>query len=345
MKHSFPTTSTPPIPVLATVDLIMSLRLTYSTMWPFGSGTGVKYTAADIPSLQGKVFIVTGGNSGLGKQSVLDLARHEPQEIWLTSRTMEKADETIKDIKKHVPKANIKPLALDLGSFDSIKDAARTFAAASQRLDVLMLNAGCMAAPEALTASGYELQFGSNHVGHALFTKLLTPVLAKTAAEPNSDVRVVVLSSAAVMACPPDGIVFDTLKTTQATLSTWDRYGQSKLANALYARQLAQHQPQWTVTAIHPGVVQTNLSHYLAEKYWYLSPLLTVVTKLLTTVEQGAQNQLWAATAPKKDITNGGLYWPVGDLTGGNRGLYSTDDALAKKLWEWTEQELKGQTI
>lgn len=315
-------------------------------MWPFSSsGTGVKFTEKDIPSLQGKVFIVTGGNSGLGKQSVLDLARHEPQEIWLTARTVEKANEAIEDVKKTVSNANIRPLALDLGSFESIKAAARTFIAASKRLDVLLLNAGCMAAPTALTNDGYELQFGTNHVGHALFTKLLTPVLEKTATEPNSDVRVVVLSSAAVAFTPKEGIVFDTLKTTQDSIGTWDRYGQSKLANALYARQLAQHYPQWTVTAIHPGVVQTNLQHYAVERHWFLIPVMAIATRFLTTVEDGAQNQLWAATAPKNGITSGGLYYPVGDLTGGRRGTFSTDDAMAKRLWEWTEQELKDQTI
>lgn len=314
-------------------------------MWPFGSASGLTYTADDIPSLEGKVFIVTGGNSGLGKQSVLDLARHDPKEIWLTARTLEKADEAIKDVKTKVPDANIKPLAMDLSSFESIKAAAQTFITASKRLDVLMLNAGCMAAPTALTKDGYELQFGTNHVGHALLTKLLTPMLEKTAAEPSGDVRVVVLSSAAVAFSPKDGIVFDTLKTTQESIGTWDRYGQSKLANALYARQLGEHHPQWTVTAIHPGVVQTNLQHYAVERHWFMAPIMAVVSRLITTVEDGAQNQLWAATAPKKDITSGGLYYPVGDLTGGRRGLYSTDDALAKRLWEWTEQELKDQTV
>lgn len=315
-------------------------------MWPFGSNSGVNFTAKDIPSLKGKVFVVTGGNSGLGKQSVLDLARHEPQEIWLTARTVEKADEAIKDIKTKVPNANIKPLGMDLSSFESIKAAARTFTAASKRLDVLLLNAGCMAAPTALTKDGYELQFGTNHVGHALLTKLLTPTLDKTAtAGPDADVRVVVLSSAAVAFSPKGGILFDTLKTTQESVGTWDRYGQSKLANALYARELAQHHPQWTVTAIHPGVVQTNLQHYAVERHWLLAPIINIATKFITTVEDGAKNQLWAATAPKKDIKSGALYYPVGDLTGGRRGLYTTDDALAKRLWEWTEQELKDQTI
>lgn len=314
-------------------------------MWPF-SGTSVAFTAKDIPSLKGRVIIVTGGNSGLGKQSILDLARHEPQEIWLTARTTEKAEQAIADIKQQVPSANIKPLPLDLTSLDSVKAAARTFINASNRLDILLCNAGCMAAPEELTKDGYELQFGTNHVGHALLAKLLTPVLDKTAAaEPNADVRVVFLSSAAVAGAPKAGIHFDTLKTTQASMNTWTRYGQSKLANALYARAMARQKPEWIVTAVHPGVINTNLSRYVTASSWWAGPALLLVGRFLTTIEDGVLNQLWAATGPRSDVKSGTLYYPVGRATGGHRGPYTEDDALAEKLWEWTEGELKGQTI
>lgn len=313
-------------------------------MWPW-SGSAVNFSAKDIPSLKGKVILVTGGNSGLGKQSILDLARHEPQEIWLTARSTGKAEQAIADIKQKVPDANIKPLALDLTSFDSIQAAARTFTSAASRLDILMLNAGCMAAPEALTKDGYELQFGTNHMGHALLTKLLTPVLDQTAAEPNADVRVVVLSSAAVSMAPEGGIQFDTLKTTQAALNTWKRYGQSKLANALYARALAKRHPEWTATAVHPGVINTNLSHYMTEASWWTGPALKLFGWLLTTIEDGVLNQLWAATAPKEQVQSGTLYYPVARATGGHRGPYTEDDALAEKLWEYTEGEWKGQTL
>lgn len=311
-------------------------------MWPFSSGG---FTAKDIPDLSGKVILVTGANSGLGLQSVLDLARHGPKEIWLTSRTTEKANEAIQEIKKEVPGANLKPLSLDLASFDSIKSAARSFTQASQRLDILLLNAGIMASDAGLTKDGYEVQFGTNHVGHALLTKLLTPLLDKTAAEPSSDVRVVVLTSGAVAMAPNDGIQFDTLKTEQESMGTWTRYGQSKLANALFARQLAKLHTTWTVTAIHPGVVTTNLSRHVKERYWWANALMPIANLLLTTVQQGALNQLWGATAPKGTIESGEMYFPVADLTGGRRGPYVKDDALAKKLWDWTEQELKGQEL
>lgn len=311
-------------------------------MWPFSSGG---FTAKNIPDLSGKVILVTGANSGLGLQSVLDLARHGPKEIWLTSRTTDKAEQAIQEIKKEVPSANLKSLSLDLSSFESIKSAARSFTQSSQRLDVLLLNAGIMASDAGLTKDGYEVQFGTNHVGHALLTKLLTPILDRTAAEPGSDVRVVVLTSAAVAMAPKDGIEFDTLKTQQEPMGTWTRYGQSKLANALFARQLAKLHPTWTVTAIHPGVVTTNLSRHVQDRYWWAKGLMPIANLLLTTVQQGALNQLWGSTAPKEDIKSGEMYFPVADLTGGRRGPFVKDDALAKKLWDWTEQELKGQEL
>lgn len=312
-------------------------------MWPFSGG--VSFTASDIPSLEGKVILVTGGNSGLGKQSVLEFARHGAKEIWLASRSTEKSDEAIADIKKEVPDANIKPLSLDLTSLESVRNAARTFTQSSEQLDILMLNAGIMAAPAGLTKDGYELQFGTNHVGHALLAKLLTPVLDRTAALPGSDVRVVVLTSAGAAMAPNGGIQFDSLKTKAEEMATWTRYGQSKLANALFARQLAREHPSWTTAAVHPGVISTNLGQHVRNMHWVFGTLLSVARLVLTTVEAGTRNQLWAATAPRGDIKSGEMYFPVGDLTGGRRGPYYNDDALAKKLWDWTEGEFEGQSI
>lgn len=312
-------------------------------MWPFTS-PGVNFTAKDIPSLAGKVIIVTGGNVGLGLASVLDLARHEPKEIWLTARSADKASAAIKTIKDQVPNANIKPFEMDLSSFASIKAAAARFTEASDRLDVLLLNAGCMATPAELTEDGYEMQFGTNHVGHALLTKLLTPLLDRTASS-SGDARVVTLSSAATEMAPDGGIHLDEVKTPMESMFTLTRYAQSKLASTLFARQLAVHHPSWTVAAVHPGVVNTNLIHHVQERYWLARPLAFVMGLLVNSPEVGARNQLWASTAPKAEIKSGEVYYPVGDLEGGKRGKYNHDDDLAKRLWDWTEEELKGQTI
>ncbi|KXJ89472.1 hypothetical protein Micbo1qcDRAFT_165556, partial [Microdochium bolleyi] len=261
----------------------------------------------DIPPLQDKVILVTGGTSGLGKQSILELARHEPREIWLGARNATKAQETIAAVKAEVPGASIRFVQMDLGSFASIRAAARTVLDGTDRLDILLLNAGIMAVPAATTEEGYEVQFGTNHMGHALLTKLLLePRLLKTAGS-----RVVLVSSAGHAWAPKDGIAFDTLKSPAAEISTGLRYGQSKLANALYARELARRFPQVTAVSLHPGVVRTSLGDTASANSW----IARVAVALFSTfagvdVQTGALNQLWAATA--EGVVSGEYYVPVG---------------------------------
>ncbi|KUL88999.1 hypothetical protein ZTR_06044 [Talaromyces verruculosus] len=170
----------------------------------FSTSSSVSFDpSVDIPSLSGKVILVTGGNSGLGKQSIVELAKHHPAQIWLAARSLVKGNEAASDIRNQVPGVNIKVLELDLGSVKSIQHAATVFCQDSPRLDILLLNAGVMALPPGITADGYEIQFGTNHLGHALLTKLLLPVLLQTAGrDVGSDVRIVVLSSAAHTVVP-----------------------------------------------------------------------------------------------------------------------------------------------
>ena len=149
----------------------------------------------EIPNLAGKVVLVTGGNVGLGKETITQLAKHYPKEIFLAARTPSKAQDAIDDIKRVVPEGRVSYLQLDLSSFASIKRAADEFKSRSDRLDLLINNAGIMAVPWSMTEDGYEIQFGTNHMGHALLTKLLMPTMLKTAEEPGSDVRVINLSS------------------------------------------------------------------------------------------------------------------------------------------------------
>ncbi|KIW99759.1 uncharacterized protein Z518_10687 [Rhinocladiella mackenziei CBS 650.93] len=292
----------------------------------------------DIPALDGKVILVTGGNIGLGKQSVLEFSRHGPEQVWLAARNLDKAKAAADEIKQQVPDAPIKLLELDLSSFESVKRAAQTFSAGSDRLDILMLNAGIMAAPPGLSKDGYEIQFGTNHMGHALLTKLLLPILERTARSgPDADVRIVSLSSRGHMLAPKGGIQFDSLKTRADSLGAYGRYGQSKLSNILFARQLAQLYPQFTVSAIHPGMVRTNLLSGATG-----SPLMQMVFNLsralrvASPVEKGALNQLWASVS--KDVKSGEYYEPVG--VGGSATVHGKDDDLAQKLWDWTEKEL-----
>src|SRR5258705_2724480 len=125
-----------------------------------------------------------------------------------------------------------------LSSFASIRKAVSAFTLLSSRLDLLICNSAICAASPSLTADGYNMQFGVNHLGHALLVKFLLPTLLRTAAQPSDDVRIVLLTSSAHDWAPRGGIAFDSLQNTQAYLTSKQRYGQSKLAHILYARQM-----------------------------------------------------------------------------------------------------------
>ncbi|KAJ4227910.1 hypothetical protein NW759_004000 [Fusarium solani] len=289
----------------------------------------------DIPSLHGKVILVTGGNTGLGKQAVIEFARHKPLQIWLAARNLHKAEAAVAEIKQQVPDATIKLLELDLASFDSTHQAARSFLEQSERLDILMLNAGIMAVPPALTQDGYEIQFGTNHMGHAYLTRLLLPVLEKTSlAEVEERPRVVCLASHGHVYLRKGGFDFSTLRTTGESTGPLQCYYQSKLANMLWVRQLAKRYTQLTVSAVDPGLVQTELAVRATGISWILRAIIKMM--LLTPVEKGVKNQLWASVS--KDVESGEYYEPIG--RGGLATGDGRDDGLAEKLWTWTENEL-----
>lgn len=237
----------------------------------------------------------------------------------------------------------------DLASLASVQKAVKQFTSASARLDVLMCNAGVMALPLGLTTDGYEVQFGTNHLGHALLVKLLIPTLLRTAEQvPKSDVRIVFLSSIGFRFHPWAGIVFETLRTTQdfGFLGPWTRYAQSKLANILYAAELARRYPRITTVSVHPGVAATDLVvnlSFLKRALVYVGNLGQVKSSALEIVA----NQLWAATTVcEKDnekIVNGGYYEPVGLL--GNHDQSSKSEELAGKLWDWTQKELNDYQV
>jgi NAD(P)-dependent dehydrogenase (short-subunit alcohol dehydrogenase family) len=162
------------------------------------------------------------GNSGLDKKTVLQLAAHHSSHIYLAARTASEAPAAIDDIKTVVPNVSITYLPLDLSSFDSIATAARTFNSVSSRLDVLINNVGIMAVPPTTTTEGYGIQFGTNHMGHALLTHLLLPTLLVTAKLPGASVRIINLSSEGHnMAPSSSGVAIDqTLGLATGTLSS-----------------------------------------------------------------------------------------------------------------------------
>ena len=293
-----------------------------------------------IPNLENKVILVTGGNSGVGKETVLQLAKHRPKRLYLAARSKAKYEEALADIKVAVPDATVDFLELDLASLSSVKQAADKVLSENDRLDILINNAGIAGQPHGLTRDGYELVFGTNHMGHALLTKLLLPLLQKTARSArDADVRIVILSSSGELMA--SGIKFDKLKTDMKSFHPLSVYAQSKLANVLHGRELARRHPELLSVSVHPGRVQTNISNVVLSTWSLTSCIQTVLDTLAgtLTVEQGALCQIWAATWKREDVENGEIYWPVGK---GNQGSkLSKDQNLAKKLWEWQEDEFK----
>ncbi|KAH7350323.1 hypothetical protein BKA66DRAFT_447037 [Pyrenochaeta sp. MPI-SDFR-AT-0127] len=284
--------------------------------------------ANDIPSLTGRVILITGGNIGLGRQSALDLSKHNPAAIWIAARTEQKAKATIAAINCKAPRVSTQFLELDLASFQSIKDAARVFLASVSRRDILFLNAGIMGCPPDLTKEGCEIHFGTNHVGRALFLKLLMPVIQKTASDhPGRDLRVVTVSSTAHKFFPSGGIQFDSLKSKTGQVSMSRLYEQSKLANVIYAREIAKRYSFLTSVSIHPGIVKTDLQSSGRDLMMRRFQKL-VVPIFGVTAAECTKSQLWAATAD--GVVSGEYYKPVG--VPGKGSALSKDKHLAKNL-------------
>ena len=193
-----------------------------------------------------------------------------------------------------------------------------------------------MAMPPGTTKEGYEVQFGTNHVGHFLLTKLLLPKLLTTASEPSSDVRIVNLSSLGHAMPPKGGLDLANAKSDMSSISTWVRYGQSKLANILFTRELAQRYPTIKSMACHPGAIDTGLSQPFRNQHPWLATLVGPVRLFLNTAKDGALTQLFLATSP--NAKSGQYYIPTAKENAGSK--YSQDMQLARELWDWTEKEV-----
>ncbi|KAJ5650553.1 uncharacterized protein N7484_004276 [Penicillium longicatenatum] len=298
-------------------------------------------TESDISDLSGKTIFITGGTSGLGAQSAIRLSKHNPSHIYISGRNAQSAERVITQIHNSGSKTEVTFIPCNLASLDSVKQAISKFTSETTHLDILMCNAGVMAQGPGLTKDGYEIQFGTNHLGHALLIRRLLPLLETTASE-GGDARIIILTSQGFLLHPSAGIVFDDLRTTQECLfpGPWRRYGQSKLANLLYARELAKRYPGILSVAVHPGVAATDLvgsQGFLNKAFIYT----TNFGKLLRP-EEGAHNQCWAATIARDRIESGMYYEPVGKQERERLDKTAKDDVLAGKLWDWTEKVLDG---
>jgi len=279
------------------------------------------------------------GNAGLGAETIRKLAVHRPAAIYCCSRTLSKADAMVSEIKESTG-VIVMPVQLDLNDLTSVKTAAETILTATSTIDLLFLNAGIAMMSPGVTAQGYEQQFGVNHIGHALFTQMLLPKMLQTATiRPPRSVRIIVLSSEAHPSAPKAGILFEDLKTDMTSTGAQALYGQSKLANVLFAKKLAALYPDIVTVPLHPGVVSTEIVGKANGISFPLSLMVAPFMWLMAvTVSEGTKTQLWAGTA--EGVKSGQYYVPLGKESKGS--AWANDEKLRDELWGWTNKELEA---
>ncbi|MBV1858060.1 MAG: SDR family NAD(P)-dependent oxidoreductase [Nannocystaceae bacterium] len=291
-----------------------------------GSGaTGFGYSStaeavSDGVDLSGKTFLLTGCSSGLGAETLRVLGLRGAH-VFALARSEEKAQASLEHSG-----ASGTPVACDLADPDSVRAAVLTVKRAGRSLDGMIANAGIMALPKLQLLHGYEAQFFTNHVGHFI---LVTGVLDQLA----DDGRVVIVSSSGHKAAPSGGIAFDNLDGAKG-YSSWRAYGQSKLANLLFAKHLATRfdKPKQTANALHPGVIETNLGRHMNAAF--RASLSLGQPLFAKNVAEGAATQCFLATNPKGADTNGEYF---SNCNVAKTSRHGRDAELAKKLWERTE--------
>jgi NAD(P)-dependent dehydrogenase (short-subunit alcohol dehydrogenase family) len=294
-----------------------------------------RWSAERIPDQRGRTAVVTGANSGLGLACARELARHGAH-VVLACRDGEKGAAAVRTIHDTVPGAELELAELDLGDLSSIASFADGFRSRGEGLDLLINNAGVMAPPRRETDDGFELQFGTNHLGHFALTARLLGAM-----EGRPDARVVTLSS---NAHKMGRIEFDDLQSERGYLR-WSAYAQSKLANLMFAleldRRLRASGSKVASLAAHPGYAATNLQSAAPPA---LDRLVMKVTNLLVaqSAEAGALPVLYAATAPGLE---GGCYVGpdgIGEFRGHPRlvtpSRAARDEKAAARLWAVSEQ-------
>ena len=285
--------------------------------------------------LEGKTVIITGSNVGIGKETALDLAGRGAKVI-LACRDLQKAEAALKEIVKKSGNENIVAKHLDLASLESVRDFAQDINKNEPRLDILINNAGVMAVQTLTkTQDGFETQMGVNHLGHFLLTNLLLDLLKKSAPS-----RVIVVSSLAHWFATRTGMNFENMNG-EISYDPLDAYGQSKLANILFTRELARRLDGTSVTAnsLHPGAVATELSRHYPE--WIQFIFKPIYRQLSKTPKEGAQTSIHLAVSEELEGVTG-LYFA--DCKERIPAETAQDDNAAKMLWEISSKLVRVNT-
>lgn len=300
-----------------------------------------QWSAEDMPALDGRSVVVTGANNGIGLVTARELAGHGAR-VTLAVRDLAKGEAAQASIRDKYPNAEVEVSELDLASLDSVRRFCERWVADDRPLDVLINNAGVMATPRRSTQDGFELQFGTNHLGHFALTGRLLPALLRASAS-----RVVTVSS---QAHRMGRMNFADLMGEQR-YRPWAAYGQSKLANLLFTaelqRQAGEHGTGLRALAAHPGFAATNLSAVGAQmrgqgRRARLTAAMT--TWFAQSADMGALPTLYAAVMDLPGNTYvgpNGFGEQRGHPTVVGRSASAEDDAAALALWD-RSQELTG---
>jgi len=291
------------------------------------------WTAENIPDQSGKIIIVTGSSSGIGLEAAKVLANKNAKVI-IAVRNMEKGNSAANIIRKQNNNVDLHLMEVDLADLDSIKTFAEKFKSQFDRLDILINNAGVMIPPYSKTTDGFELQFGTNHLGHFALTAQLFELLDKT-----EDSRIVNVAS---LAHKYGKLNFDDLSWENRKYKSWKAYGDSKISNLYFTyelgRKLKESDKNIKVTAAHPGWTATDLQRH-SGFFEFANRFFAMKT------EQGALPTLRAAT--EINVKNGDYFGPSGwqEWKGNpvkvDSNSLSKDRIIAAKLWAVSEDLTK----
>ena len=282
--------------------------------------------------LDGKVVVITGANTGIGKVCALELSRRGAKVVMLC-RSTERGEAAAEEIRKET-QGEVIVHKMDLASLASVRACAEQLGNSLEKIDILLNNAGIMAPPKSLTEDGFESQIGTNHFGHFLLTNLLMPLIKRAA--PGA--RIVNVSS---LAHEQGTINWDDINYDKTSYNAITAYSQSKLANVLFTRELARKGEGSGVNAyaLHPGVIATDLGRSIGDTFGPLGTAIMACSRpFIKTAESGAQTSLYCCLDEGLADQSGKYYSDCREKRPSARAR-SDDDA--KRLWQLSENLTK----
>lgn len=278
-------------------------------------------------SMDNKLVLITGANSGMGLASTIELAKAGAT-VVMACRSLERGERAKQEAIAQSGSRLIELMECDLGSFESIRNFAQAFKQKYDRLDVLLNNAGVVSLKRELTADGYESAIGVNHLGHFLLTNLLLEWVLRA---PQG--RIINISSGAHKA----GTIHFADPNLSKGYNVWKSYAQSKLANVLFTKELARRLADTSVTVncLHPGAVGTSIG--VDRRTGFGKSVLAMLRPFFLTPAQGADTAIYLATGSEGGTASGHYYYrrkqaPV--------SAKANDSAAAARLWKWSEEQV-----